>query len=766
MKRQILFSLALFFSFSLVAQVTNEGTPLSWKRLNDQETLTAKVLPSFNLEKVKQEDIINDKAPGKPWRFGYMHSVNYGFDDGSWATLENGDRIWRLSVHSEGALSINFIFDDFYIPEGGSLYIYNDDHSDLLGAYTIVENQESGILGTWLVKGEKVIIEYFEPAEVKGQGRLHIAKATHGYRNAKTFRESKGLNDSGNCNLDVDCSIGVDWENLKDHNKKSVGILLSGGSGFCTGALINNTSNDGTPYFLTANHCFSDPSSWAFRFGWISPNPVCAAATPSTNGPTENTISGGTLRARSTNADFCLVEINNPIPSDWNVVYAGWNKTGVTPDFTVGIHHPAGDIMKVCRDNNNPTKEINAGAETWEIIGGAGQGWELGVTEPGSSGSPLFDNEGRIIGQLFGGGAACTGTTDNGQLDYYGRFDVSWDDGSSPETRLKEWLDPSGINPDTIDSNPPFMVLALDGSLSITIPDINCGNNELAPSIKLINNGLNDITSATFTWQLDGGNTETINFNGTLAQNETEVFDLPSISFTEGSHSIVAELTLVNGDADQNLSNNIATREFEIESVIEFATNQVILELLTDDWAEETSWEFRNIDGTVLYSGGPYQQTVEDNTTFTETFDVDLNECYAFEIFDSAGDGICCQYGIGAYELRTDSGEVIFSGAEFGGTETTEVKTSEPLSTADVFFAQAITLHPNPALSTLNIEVESTFVEINYSIINVSGQVLTNDSILSQSNAIDVSSFSSGLYFIKLKNAKSSAETTLKFIKQ
>ena len=391
MKTKILLLLTVIFTLPIAAQVTNQGTPMSWKRLSDQENLVAKVLPSFDLEQVKQEDAVNEKTYNKPWRFGYMHSVDYGLNDGSWATLDNGDRIWRLPIESKGALSINFIFDDFFIPEGGSLYIYSHDRSDLLGAYTSVENQESGILGTWLVKGEKVIIEYFEPAKVSGQGRLHIAKATHGYRNAKTFRESKGLNDSGDCNLDVDCSIGADWDGLKEHNKKSVGILLSGGSGFCTGALINNTANDGKPFFLTANHCFSDPSSWSFRFGWISPNPVCAATTPSTDGPTGQTISGGTLRARSANSDFCLVEINNPIPAAWDVVYAGWDKTGTTPDFTVGIHHPRGDIMKVCRDNNVPIKEVNAGAQTWEVTT-AGQGWEIGVTEPGSSGSPLFDD--------------------------------------------------------------------------------------------------------------------------------------------------------------------------------------------------------------------------------------------------------------------------------------------------------------------------------------------------------------------------------------
>ena len=417
MKKLILL-LSVLFTVCATSQITNEGTPLSWKSSNDHDQLQTKSLPSFDLEQVKAEDALNDYKFDRPWRFGFMHSVDFGFEDGHWTTLKNGDRIWRLAVESKDALSMNFIFDEFSIPEGSSVYLYNEDRSDLLGAYTSIQNQESGILGTWIVKGEKVWIEYFEPANVAGQGQLHIAKATHGYRNADTFQAAKGLNDSGNCNLDVDCSIGDDWEDNKNHNKRSVGILLSGGGGFCTGALINNTNNDGTPFFLTANHCYSNPNAWSFRFGWISPNPVCAANTNSTNGPTNQTISGATLRARSTNADFCLVEINNDIPTEWNRVFAGWDRSDIDPPFTVGIHHPSGDIMKICRDDDSPSKQANAGAQTWEILGGGSQGWELGVTEPGSSGSPLFDDQGRIIGQLYGGAAACSGTNDNNALDY------------------------------------------------------------------------------------------------------------------------------------------------------------------------------------------------------------------------------------------------------------------------------------------------------------------------------------------------------------
>ena len=517
-----LFPFLLIFTLFATAQVTNEGQPLSWSYSVDElEVVDTKTLPTFDLKSIQEEDKVNDYSFDKPWRFGYMHSVDYGFEDGKWDVLENGDRIWRILISSPEALSLNFIFDNLFIPKGGSLYLYNSDKSDLLGAYTHKQNQEGGILGTWLVEGESVWIEYYEPQNVTGQGTLHIAKATHGYRNANTFNQSKGLNDSGDCNLDVDCSIGDDWEELKEHNKRSAGILLSGGSGFCSGALINNTENDGTPYFLTANHCYSDPSSWAFRFGWISPNSVCATTANSSNGPTNMTISGATLKARDEGSDFALVQINSDIPEDWDRVFAGWDKSDNFPEFQISIHHPSGDVMKVCRDDDPATKEINAGAQTWEIVGGSLGGWEIGVTEPGSSGSPLFDQNGRIIGQLFGGGAACAGTNDNGALDYYGRVGVSWEGAGTPLTRLRDWLDPQNSGNDTMDPYPTLTSFPYDsGVSSIDSPNSGALTSTEVVTVTITNFGENSISNFDVSYQLDSGAVITETYTETIATGE------------------------------------------------------------------------------------------------------------------------------------------------------------------------------------------------------------------------------------------------------
>lgn len=448
MKLKITLLFLLFISIGY-SQVTNEGQPKSWG-ITDLAEVKPVVMPKFDLAALQKEDSVTDKQKDKPWRYGYEFLADNNLNNsGVWTTLPNGDRVWRIHYVSKGAKTINFLFSDYYMPKGANVYLYNSDRSDLLGAYDAGQNNDERVLGTWMVTGDDIWIEYYEPAAVAGYGKLEIFKVVHGYRTVGNFAKSpdQDLNVSGNCNYDVDCFMeGIN--DLKDINKKAVGLIIVNNSSFCTGALINNVTNDGTPYFLTANHCYAgNLSQWAFRFNWISPNPVCAQNTPSTtNAPNYyQTLSGAELKAKRAKSDFLLLKITTTIPSNWNVVWAGWSRSEVPPASTFGIHHPSGDIMKVCRDLQSPTIDNSEGQFMWNV-----NSWDYGVTEGGSSGSPLFDNTGRIIGQLYGGASECNGLVNNGGFDVYGRFGVSWDDGPTSDSRLKNWLDPNNTNAVTV----------------------------------------------------------------------------------------------------------------------------------------------------------------------------------------------------------------------------------------------------------------------------------------------------------------------------
>ncbi len=471
--RETLLSFFLIYAVSVSSQITNIGFPASWSLIQKSD-VNAISLPNIEIKKIKAEDDLNSKSVTKqPYRVGIPTDVNYGIENnGFWTNLPNGDRIWRILFKSDNAIHLSVVFDKFYLPKGGNIFMYNDDRTDLLGAYTDIENNEKEVLASWFVKGDKIWIEYYEPKEVKGQGKLHISKVIHGYRFGHHYQKGyyedfqKDLNDSEDCHYDVNCFIGSDFESHKDLLKKSVAFLNMGDGFICSGALVNNTAQDRTPYFLSANHCYvrntglADPSLFSMRFNWISSNPVCAEAINSTNGPQNMVMTGSTFRARHVLSDFVLVEIDGVIPTEWDVTYAGWDKSETDPTFQVGIHHPKGDIMKISRDNNGATKIVypieSEDLYAWLIEGTKDSsntpaeilaaGWEMGSTEGGSSGSPLFNQNGKIIGQLWGGWGGCNGLNDNSGAALYGRFAISWVNG------LKQWLDPLNTDQDILES--------------------------------------------------------------------------------------------------------------------------------------------------------------------------------------------------------------------------------------------------------------------------------------------------------------------------
>lgn len=451
MKKTTIFFIFCFYVLIAFPQGNGSDFPISWDLELQQQPEVIR-LPTLDLELIVQQDSINDLDKSMPWRYGIEIPLNLNMNRGGlWTTLPNGAKIWRTTIQSQGALNLSINFSDFYLPPGSRVQLYNQDRTDITRTFNNAQNRINGQLGTWFVEGEIIWIEYYQPPSTKESPRLQITNVIHGYRmgNVNAFVEGiRGMNESGDCNYDVNCSVGSDFDTKKDLIKKSVALLNLGNGHLCSAALINNTQSDKTPYILTANHCLdnSSPALWTIRFNWVSPNPVCGTGEESGDLQTNFTISGAELKANNGKSDFALVQLFEKIPDSWDVAFAGWDNTDTDPLYEVGIHHPNGDIMKICRDDSGATKVDANGTEVWLIGGGAhgsGNGWEIGTTESGSSGSPLFDENGRIIGQLYAGQSACVGLENNKEYDIYGRFGVSWNAGSTVETRLMEWLDPT-----------------------------------------------------------------------------------------------------------------------------------------------------------------------------------------------------------------------------------------------------------------------------------------------------------------------------------
>ncbi|UZO81153.1 T9SS type A sorting domain-containing protein [Aquimarina sp. ERC-38] len=444
----------LFYLQTVSGQITN--TPPPHITQLKSSTLPTVVMPAFDLDKLRKEDAINDNNLQKVYRFGYAHKTNLNIkNSGVWTTLPNGDRIWRIQIQSAGAKTLNFVFDRYILPPGAMVHVYSPDRTFILGAYTDKMNNVNNSLGTWTCDGDTLIIQYTVPASATTTGELSIGEVVHGYRTVTDFEVStKRLGSSGNCHLDVNCDVGSDFDPVKNRLKKAVALILVNSIGWCSGSLINNTELNEAPYLLTAFHCGDGEAAWSFRFNWISTEDVCAEQGDSvSNGPDNfyQTTSGSVNLAKSPESDFRLVEITGGLDEDWDLEWVGWDRSEEPPDFTVSIHHPSGDIMKVSRDNQSPTTQAitidNQTSQTWVV-----RDWDLGSTEMASSGAGLFNERGQLIGQLFGGASFCNGLTDNGEPDFYGRLNVAWGFGESPETRLSDWLDPINTNQLTLNS--------------------------------------------------------------------------------------------------------------------------------------------------------------------------------------------------------------------------------------------------------------------------------------------------------------------------
>jgi hypothetical protein len=421
------------------------------------------------------------------------------------------------------------------------------------------------------------------------------------------------------------------------------------------------------------------------------------------------------------------------------------------------VHHPGGDIMKVCYDFDAPSLlDTEEGEFVWDI-----QSWDIGITEGGSSGSPLLDNHARIIGQLWRGGSGCNGNESNFGGDQYGRLGKSWDTGTTAETRLKEWLDPANTGVTAIDAYPAQQIYALDAKTTLfDLGHEECGTT-INPVIRLINYGTQNLTSVVINYSLNGGTIIPLNWTGNLPENQSTLVTLPVVTGITGENTYTVIITNPNAGIDGNTSNNTVTANFEVHQAYEIT--DVTLNLLTDNYGEEISWELTNQDGTILYSA--VADTYEDAQAYSQVFSLPDAGCYTFAIHDGYGDGICCSQGQGSYSLTTAGGEVVISGGEYGHGESVSFKLEVPLGLSQANAISSIKVYPNPSNGLFTVEVPSGYSP-NYGVYNLLGQQVTAGSIANGNGAVNLNGAACGVYLLKVADKATGATATFKLVKE
>lgn len=381
------------------AQVQTPGTPkygAQSKMIGKGQTLAAL---NSSLVNAYRAEMGHDGTKMGGFAVPMPVSVN-AETDGQWT-----EGTWTYTFKAEDEITKGMFlhFSNFWLPEGAQLFVYTETGATA-GAFTSANNKANSLFMVKPLQGKEITVEYNSNGASE-MPKLSIDTIGQAYTNFPGYKDPVAKGPSGWCNVNSACSDADDWRN----EIKAVTVLMSRFGGYCSGSMINNP--DGKQYYLTAYHCRPSSSDLvAFNYEEAS----CSGDDNSIG--LDDTAQGLTTLNSGSGSDFHLMEVQEAIPASYGVYLAGWNAEDVNQytGVVTGIHHPSIDRKKFSQHTGGVTRSgyiSSSGVTHWYV-----SSWELGTTEGGSSGSPLFNDQKQIIGQLHGGYASCSYNYD----DYYG----------------------------------------------------------------------------------------------------------------------------------------------------------------------------------------------------------------------------------------------------------------------------------------------------------------------------------------------------------
>jgi hypothetical protein len=738
------------------AQLVTGELPPAQSSFSDKQLVSENIvhenflIPAPNISELLREDEV-ERNLGKAWRFGKVIDTSFSLTtSGHWRHFADGKSLWTLKIIATKAKSINLNFEVFKLSPSAKLFAYNKSHKDFLGALTKTNNTADGKMAIRPIKGEELQLELWVNTTEINKNQIICNQVVYGYKDVFN-KTNKSFGSSGNCNININCKEGEPWKDLK---RSVVMSLTNNNSRLCTGTLLNNTAQDSTPYILTANHCGNTATIFVFNY-------ESSACLPNTDGSLSNSIYGATLKARNFPSDFILYELDTIPPSSYNVYYAGWSALPSPAQFATCIHHPNGDVKKISIGKGAVESEVYNSPGTvenhWRV-----NAWLKGTTEPGSSGSSLFNENQRVIGQLHGGAASCS---DPNGSDYFGKFSKSWNANTDSSKSLYFWLDPLNTNQLTLDGLDPILATHnIDLSLVYThdLEYFICDSTSF--SLLIRNKGSLPIDS--FTIKIIRGSQliDSVFIDQTLNRSETEAVSLSVNNLTFGPNTLKVFISETNGSTDQNTTNDTLKREVFYNS----KPFNVNFELKTDDYGYETTWDVSTFNYTpsfTLYEGGPYEEIV-GGKVYRDTLCF-FDSCFTFNLNDSFGDGFNGSFGSG-YLLLTDyKGDTLIYENNFlsrqesyqfciTDTSTFIIDNERP--------SEAFNVYPNPIkrgnyLKWSDLGDDSSFYD--FEIYNLNGKLVSKHNQVTQLKI--PYNFVQGIYVLTAKNSK---ETEWKFKKK
>lgn len=404
---------------------------------------------------------------------------------GNWEELANGDSLWRLRIVSKSAYSLAIAFEKYFMPPGGRLFVFSPDCEKTMGPFTDINNHKHGQLWLPAFPGDDIVLEVKVPSPYRNSLRLKIGEVNHSYREdmysldkgepviyTPNSPSCNGNYPSGcpgqiRCNVDIECLNDDPWDSMADYMPqgvdwgkpiRSVGQLdIGNGLCNCTGTLINNTALDGEMYFITASHCFRICESErglsmndglaSVKIYWNYYNSECrdytvTSGTEKGNGSVSHVTVGGATSVYEKNynenvLDFILIKLEEYADEDYDVYFAGWDRIKEATTAAVAIHHPKAQEKRISLDNDGSY------SSSGQIVN---YGYDYGTIQNGSSGSPMFDEAGRVVGAALSTASEidqCSGDSYWPLHGHYSGVFALWND-------IKQWIDPMSKGPNWI----------------------------------------------------------------------------------------------------------------------------------------------------------------------------------------------------------------------------------------------------------------------------------------------------------------------------
>lgn len=420
-------------------------------------------MPSFDLAALQREDAKKDSMGGF-FRFGKGFDVGYTLADGQWENVEGG-RLWTMTFASANALSLNFVFNDFHLPEGAELYVENEDKTVAYGPVTKEATTENGVFLTDLIPGEQATIYLFEPSWCEGQSSLTIRRVVHGYRSTQTAELARKAASNTRTTYDLNIACYPDYEKEAD----GIGaILTSSGTTLGSGALMMSTDFSFKPYFLTVydfvdqnedgiitdeERSVAENSAFKFRYRAVE----C--------GDDETTVSTtynhAQVRAAWMDTMYALVELSGNVRNNPYLTWLGWNYESIAPGSATCLYYPSYYPESIFFDYS-----VEAFDSPHYILGN--KGWvgnvDYGALRVSAIGAPLLDQNNRVIGQICGTAIS----SDDFTPDLYiaGKLSYSWYGAYTDATQLQHWLDPNLRGWTIMNSYRPMIIRGLDKIVS------------------------------------------------------------------------------------------------------------------------------------------------------------------------------------------------------------------------------------------------------------------------------------------------------------